>query len=810
MKIPIKLVRTVAAVSLLAGAPVFAGSFTTDFSPGSTGYTLAGTSTPPAPPGGYLTNYAGVNRAVLAPNASISAGSVTVWDSALDNSQAIESFVANFKLLMGPGSADAADGVSFNFGPDITDGLVSNEEGPGGTAVTVSFDIYDNGVANEFGAPSTPAVDILFGGVVIASHAYAKADMVTSQLEDVSIRLTRAGKVSVVYKGEIIHTNVFIPGWAPTKGLFNLSSRSSGESCEQEVANLSINTVLQGAAVAPTILTNPANATVNERGSTNFTVVVDGTAPFSFQWTDNGADISGANGVTFTMGPIPYTENNHLIRARVTNPANPTTGVTSGAATLTVIRDTTPPTVLRANANMSGTMVTVVYSEPVTDTALDVANYGIDQGGTINSASRLDASRVILNMPPGSPLPGGLSFILSIHGVQDTASSPPNTIAPTQVPFRTYVFQVGAATHKMYNGFDDNHGTLADLQADPRYPNNPDRQDIMTRFEYPANGINVDPADPIQDYTDTLECYFIPPTTNDYVFYVAASDINDLYLSTDVDPVNMVMIAHLNFDWTNPRGWMEPQCDTTNTNGMRSDWFTGNMWPGAGDPASGNALIHLDGGQRYYMFAVHHCFSWSGEGDFAVTYTYAGASPPAAGDAPLLTGSVIGNYLDPTGASVTFSEQPTSVTILDGGTATFTGLATGQSLYGTNVVTYQWQSAPKGSSTFTDIPGETLNSYTTPVLHVPDSGTQYKLLAMLAGLVQPSSVATVTVTAETVPTLTITRNSDGTFTLTYTGTLYSSPTVTGTYNPVSGASNPWTVNPKPTSAPAAQYYRAGP
>ena len=253
-------------------------------------------------------------------------------------------------------------------------------------------------------------MDILFGGVVIASHAYAEADMVTSQLEDVSIRLTRAGKVSVVYKGEIIHTNVFIPGWTPTRGLFNLSSRSKDGSCEQEVANLSINTVPQGAAVAPAILTNPASATVNERGSTNFTVVVDSTAPFSFQWTDNGADISGANGVTFTMGPIPYTENSHLIRARVANPANPTTGVTSGAATLTVIRDTTPPTVLRANANMSGTLVTVVYSEPVTDTALDIANYGIDQGVTIYSASRLDASRVILNLPPGSPLPGGRKF----------------------------------------------------------------------------------------------------------------------------------------------------------------------------------------------------------------------------------------------------------------------------------------------------------------------------------------------------------------------------------------------------------------
>ena len=699
------------AAGLLAATPVFAGSFTTDFAPGSTGYTLVGAGTDP---GGYITNYVGnpvPYRAVLAPAVAPSPdlaneGSVTIAD--FDGGQPIESCVANFQLQLGPGSPDAADGVSFNFGPDIYDGEIGNEEGTGPTALTVSFDIYDNGVADEYGAPSTPAVDIEFGGVVIASHAYDKADMVTSQLEDVSIQLTRAGKVSVVYKGEIIHTNVFIPGWAPTKGLFNLSARSGGEFCEQEVANLSINTVLQGAAVAPTILTNPASATVNERGSTNFTVTVDGTAPFSFQWTDNGADIPGATGATLTMGPIPYTENGHLIRVRVTNPANPTTGVTSGAATLTVIRDTTPPTVLKANADVSGAMVTVVYSEPVNDTAQNSSNYGIDQGVTINSVSRLDASRVVLNLL--TPMPRGLSYTLSIHGVQDTASSPPNTIAPTEVHFRTYVFQVGAATHKMYSGFNDNQYTLDDLQGDPRFPNNPDRQDVMTRFEYPADGNNINPADPIQDYSDTLECYFIPPTTNDYVFYIAGSDTIDLYMSPDADPANMVSIASV-WDWTVPRGWMEPLSDPGNTNGFRSDSYTGNLWPGAGDPATGSAFIHLDGGLQYYLFADHHCFSWSGEGQFAATYTYAGAPAPAVGDAPLLTGSVIGTYLDLTG---------------------------------------------------------------------------------------------------TIPTLTIKVNSDGTFTLTYTGTLYSSPTVTGIYNPVSGASNPWTVNPKATSAPATQYYRAGP
>ena len=758
MKIPIKMVLTMLAAGLLASAPVFAASFTTDFSSPPTGYTLAGvsTSTPPDP-GGYLTNYLGVNRAVLAPPVAGNSGSVSVGD--FDTGQAIESFVANFKIYIGQGSGNAADGVSFNFGPNVTADQIYSEEGPGGAALTISFDIYDNGIVNEHGAPSTPAVDIIFGGNVIASHAFAKADMVTSQLEDVSVRLTRAGNVSVVYKGQIIHTNVLVPDWAPTPGLFNFSARSGGEYAEQEVANLSITTVLQGAAVAPTFVTPPASVTVNEHDTTTFRVVVDGTAPFTFQWTDNNVDIPNEIGSTLTMTQIPYTENTHQIRVRVSNSVNPA-GVTSAAAILTVIQDRTPPTVLKANADTSGTLVTVVYSEPVSDTAVDTGNYGIDQSGVIVPISwveRLDASRVVLHL--SAAIPGGLSYTLSIHGVQDLASTPANTMAATQVTFRSSLFQVGTVLHKKYANLGDGAGSLNALKNDPRYPNSPDRQDIVTSLEYPANGsfrdAIADPrgSDPIpitEQYSDTLECIFTAPATNDYVFFATGADINDVYLSTDADPANIVNIAQCS-GWTNPRDWMVSQCGTTN--GLRSDWYTGNLWPGAGDPFAGSALIHLDAGVKYYMFAFHHRFTWSGADDFAVTYKYAGVAQPVSGEAPVLTGNMIGAYLDPTGASVTFSQQPTNVTILQGRKATFTGVATGQSLYGTNVL-YQWQTAPSGSTTFTNMPGETKSSYTTPVVGVADSGRQYKLLASVPGFTVGSSVAKVTVNADNIaPTL---------------------------------------------------------
>jgi hypothetical protein len=59
------------------------------------------------------------------------------------------------------------------------------------------------------------------------------------------------------------------------------------------------------------------------------------------------------------------------------------------------------------------------------------------------------------------------------------------------------------------------------------------------------------------------------------------------------------------------------------------------------------------------------------------------------------------------------------------------------------------------------------------------------------------------------PSLTFVHNTDGTITLTYTGNLYSSQTVNGTYTKVASASSPFTVNPKTSGSPDT-FYKAGP
>jgi hypothetical protein len=60
------------------------------------------------------------------------------------------------------------------------------------------------------------------------------------------------------------------------------------------------------------------------------------------------------------------------------------------------------------------------------------------------------------------------------------------------------------------------------------------------------------------------------------------------------------------------------------------------------------------------------------------------------------------------------------------------------------------------------------------------------------------------VSSGTTPTISIAVQG-GSLVITYTGTLYSSSTVNGTYNPVSGAASPYTV---PTGAGAIQFYRS--
>ena len=88
-----------------------------------------------------------------------------------------------------------------------------------------------------------------------------------------------------------------------------------------------------GANQPPTIVIPPADQTVTAGQKATFSVTASGTAPLSYQWQKNSADISGATLASYTTPATTPQDNGAQFRVVVSNPVGSTT---SGTATLKV------------------------------------------------------------------------------------------------------------------------------------------------------------------------------------------------------------------------------------------------------------------------------------------------------------------------------------------------------------------------------------------------------------------------------------------------------------------------------------------
>ena len=156
-----------------------------------------------------------------------------------------------------------------------------------------------------------------------------------------------------------------------------------------------------------------------------FTASVTGASPLHLQWQFNSGsgftNISGANTNTLVLtAAVTNTGSYQLV---LTNSYG---AVTSAPVTLTVTRDTTPPTVLRA-VNIGTTNVEVDFSKALqAASATNLANYVLTNGTAISGASlAANNTTVILTT---APLVYGSNYTLVINGILDQAV-PPNTIA---------------------------------------------------------------------------------------------------------------------------------------------------------------------------------------------------------------------------------------------------------------------------------------------------------------------------------------------------------------------------------------------
>ncbi len=263
-----------------------------------------------------------------------------------------------------------------------------------------------------------------------------------------------------------------------------------------------------------------------------------------------------------------------------------------------------------------------------------------------------------------------------------------------------------------------------------------DQSGVIPSFE---SGTNF--AD---NYSNRVYGYFIPPTTGDYVFFIACDDDSDLFLSTDATSANKKLIAQ-EAGWSGVRSY-NTIGGTSTVADKRSDQCTTSQWPGA---TGTGAKITLTANQKYYIECVHH--EGGGGDNLAVTYKLASDPDPKNGDAPALTGKVIATDVAsaPPVPHLTITAQPVGGAFY---TVSPMALVVGFTSDSPYPVQFQWRKDGKA------IANANAQTYTVSSPAAGDAG-KYDVQISAPGpdgnpVTVTSSAATVTISTPTVATVT--------------------------------------------------------
>lgn len=207
----------------------------------------------------------------------------------------------------------------------------------------------------------------------------------------------------------------------------------------------------------PTITTQPPTATsVNEHGAISIAVGVGNTCPdTTFQWLKGnlpGTVVAGQTGSTLSIASAAPGDAG-IYRLRATNPAG---SVTSDPVNVTVVADTTRPTLTRA-IGTNETHLTLTFSEALGAGADQASHYTVS-GATVSGVSVLNNVVTLTT----SARPAGTSTV-TITGLTDAAATPnllnPN---PTTVSLTTAGVVAGADAGSVWSYNTNNLDASAD------------------------------------------------------------------------------------------------------------------------------------------------------------------------------------------------------------------------------------------------------------------------------------------------------------------------------------------------------------
>jgi hypothetical protein len=610
----------------------------------------------------------------------------------------------------GPG----ADGYSVSWGTDVATSGVG-EEGTG-TGLIVAVDTFNNA---EIETPDV-AIDISYNGQRLAfdgisSDPQAAKDFLRkNEFVDARLQVTSSGQATFTYDGRIVTAQ--LPNWTGiADGNIVFGARTGGAADNHWIDDLQIKTFTAGPI---NITRQPQNVTVRQEFTATFSVNVDGTPPYTFQWLANGSAIPGATSSTYTTPPAAPSDNGTVFVVTV---ANSFGSVTSAPAVLTVLTDTNAPTCLSASGLSDPSSILITFSEEMTTgPAQDIFNYSFPGGNITGATLQADGKSVRLRLD--TPLALDTSYQVTIQNVTDLAG---NVISPNPctLSFRSFTISCGFVLKELYLNIGG--GTaISDLRGSSKYPGSPD----LVRY---GDVLELNTFDEFENYGARLSGWLIPPVSGNYNFYMSSDDAGEFWLSTDNSPANLVQVAS-EPTWNGRRDWT----GTTRRNAAAPENRSTTLFP---------AGIPLTAGQMYYFEAL---VKEGGGGDnLAVAWQLPGAPVPLNGSTPI-PGAFMAALANPVGATLQITQQPTDQTV-PAGPASFSVGVTASTTGNTNPpVFYQWY---RDSGTgFASIAGANSNTYSFVAL-ASDNGARFRAQVYIPGATATSSVATLTVTGTGTP-----------------------------------------------------------
>jgi hypothetical protein len=400
--------------------------------------------------------------------------------------------------------------------------------------------------------------------------------------------------------------------------------------------------------IAPTIGTDVADQTILDGRKVTLTSDIFGTVPLTYQWYRDGVLIDGATGPSYTTDYLRLaTDNGATFYVVVQNGLGTTQ---SRTATITILADNTPPTIVSALGGAGFDTITLQFSEPVNDLqAVDPFNFTVDGGVGVNSAT-LGAGGTSVTLSTSAQTENTI-YTVTVSGVQDLAE---NFIENGTISFRSFVVGGGGVVFERYNG-NSGGNVIQTLLNNPKFPNSPDVTSIVTSFN-----VGVGEGDNFGDnYGGRMRALFIPQVSGNYIFYISSDDASVLYI---------------NPNGPNAAGKVKVQEEL----GCCGN-YTGHA----------TAPLAMVAGQGYYMEAL---YQEGGGGDYCrVAVRLQGTAAPAARAAEdAIPGALLGYPAAPAGVAgeITITQQPASTSVAEQTTYTFTVAASNPNGL---PQTYQWR-----------------------------------------------------------------------------------------------------------------------